>query len=108
MFFQFGNSANGAVAHLVFLTERYIFLRKTTYNEKYRRPCFLIDYLVTYKTISIIVITENGSNWRVGLFCFQSLFGDIRVWGGFFEFQNWFDDKRVGLLVVVLVVYICN
>ena len=28
--------------------------------------------------------------------------------GGFFEFQNWFDDKRVGLLVVVLVVYICN
>ena len=47
MFFQFGNFANDAIAHLVFLTERYIFLRKTAYNEKYHRPCFLSDYLVT-------------------------------------------------------------
>ena len=28
--------------------------------------------------------------------------------GGFFGFQNWFDDNRVGLLSVVLVVYVCN
>ena len=67
-FFQLGNSAKGAIAHLVFLTERYIFLRKTAYNEKYRCPCFLIDYLITQKTTPIIVITENGSSWRVGLF----------------------------------------